>query len=314
MHLGADRASGRRARPGARAPTGVVSEGLNELDERATAEIRSCRCGPKVIAHGIFNGPAPRATSSTAPSAEPPSGGTPFSLAFRVTGALPPGFSRTQWGFGSSSEPAATRSCGRGRAGSGSRRCGRPAAARSASRRPRRGRTRTRPGRRVISPAALSPRSTSPAPCAGDALVPDRACLAGQQAAQVERAQARAHLGQHGRGASDNGGGGARAVDGAVARRAVVVGARLGGRERDARRGQVGLDACRRRRAHARRTARSRPRCRCARPAAGRSRRPGAGAARIAASAACATRSGTLTTGMFTASSTPSPPAGSCVP
>ena len=41
---------------------GVVSEGLNALDERATAEIRSCRCGPNVIAHGIFSGPAPRAT------------------------------------------------------------------------------------------------------------------------------------------------------------------------------------------------------------------------------------------------------------
>ena len=58
-----------------------------------------------MIAHGIFSGPAPRATSRTAPSAEPPSGGAPFSLAFSVTGAWPPGLSRTQRGFGSSSSP-----------------------------------------------------------------------------------------------------------------------------------------------------------------------------------------------------------------
>ena len=95
------------ARPGARARPASVSEGLNESVESATAEIRSRRCGPNVIAQGIFSGPAPRATSRSAPSAEPPSGGAPFSLAFSVTGAWPPGLSRTQRGFGTISSPPA---------------------------------------------------------------------------------------------------------------------------------------------------------------------------------------------------------------
>ena len=98
-------------------------------------------------------------------------------------------------------------------------------------------------GSAVISPAALSPRSTSPAPWPVTLSSRIERALPVSRLLQVERAQARAHLGEHRRGAGDHGGGRARAVDRAVARRAVVVGARLGGRERDARRGQVGLDA-----------------------------------------------------------------------
>ena len=60
-----------------------------------------------MIAHGSFSGPAPRATSSTAPSAEPPAGGAPFSRAVSVTGAWPPGLSRTQRGFELISSPPA---------------------------------------------------------------------------------------------------------------------------------------------------------------------------------------------------------------
>ena len=142
---------------------GVVSEGLNELDESATAEIRSRRCGPKVIAHGILSGPrrGRRAAPRPRPSRRPADA---VQLALRVTGELPPGFSAHPVGLRLELERRRCRCCGRGRAGCASRRCGRRAAARRASRRPPRGRTRATTGSAVISPAALSPRSTSPAP------------------------------------------------------------------------------------------------------------------------------------------------------
>ena len=133
--------------------------------ESATAEIRSRRCGPNVIAQGIFSGPAPRATSRSAPSAEPPSGGAPFSRAFSVTGAWPPGLSRTQRGFGTISSPPApvlrmrtsnvrdetlriTTCCVECQPS--------PSAWPNAK----------ATGSAVISPAALAPRSTSPEPWA----------------------------------------------------------------------------------------------------------------------------------------------------
>ena len=83
----------------------MVSEGLNFVADSPIAETRVVGPRPKVIAHGIFNGPAPRAISRTAPSAEPPSGGAPRRRARRLTVAWPPGFRRTHFGVESISSP-----------------------------------------------------------------------------------------------------------------------------------------------------------------------------------------------------------------
>ena len=109
-------------------------------------------------------------------------------------------------------------------------------AGRAPERERRRRRRRSRPRR-----PHRRRRARCPAIVTGSPVEPLR--RADQQAVERARTERRPRLREQRRGAGDGRGGGARAVDGDEARRAVRVHARVGGREADARRDEVGLHA-----------------------------------------------------------------------
>ena len=195
VHLGAA-ALGTTSPACSESTAGVVSEGLNELDESATAEIRSLplraegdrprdlqRAGAAGDEQHRALGRAAVGRRAVQPRAQ---------RHRRVAARLQPHPARLRLELEARRCPC----CGRGRAACASRRCGSTSCCEACQPSPSAWPNASATGSAVISPAALSPRSTRPGALGGDALVRDRARLAGQQAPQVERAQARAAPGR----------------------------------------------------------------------------------------------------------------------
>ena len=221
---------------------GSVSEGLKAVDESATAESRLRVGCPNVIAHGTRNAPEPRGWRTISPSAEPVAGGTPRRRATRRTVVEPPGLSRTCRGNAWTCRPVCPSLRIRTRKRRDETLC---SVSRCVECQPS---PRARPKARVSGHAASSADGRraevdEPAALRGHARVGQRLGGSREQAPQVRRAEAGPQLGEQGRRTGHDRGRAARAVDRAVARRAVVVAAGLGGREHDSRRGEIGLHA-----------------------------------------------------------------------